>query len=179
MVYGDEIRKLHRPAKLKLKLEYASDADPVAAAALRLVQRRIGARIPLGTAFARMPTRHPYLFVFAPGKISGALWSHRRRTGGQRYPCPRAGGSSRDISDGRTLQRISHARHSATWELAYGWSGAGGRSWARRTRTRSGPRGDRRTQASHNVWGTRSWLGCCRESGTGRAAGGQPVAARD
>src|ERR687892_135698 len=59
MVYGDEIRNLYRPAKLKLKLEYASDADPVAAAALRLVQRRIGARIPLDTAFARMPIGHP------------------------------------------------------------------------------------------------------------------------
>ena len=58
MAYGDEIRNLHRSAKLKLKLEHASDADAVAAAALRLVQRRIGACIPFGTAFARMPTGH-------------------------------------------------------------------------------------------------------------------------
>jgi hypothetical protein len=55
----DRIPNLHLPAKSKLKLEHASDADALAAASLRLVQRRVGACEPSGTAFARMPGGHP------------------------------------------------------------------------------------------------------------------------
>ena len=59
MIYGDKTWNLHRPAKLKHKLECASDADAVAAAALGLVERRVGPCTPSRAAFARMAAGYP------------------------------------------------------------------------------------------------------------------------